>query len=100
MFHNLYFILDAGGYPKFTQVACAQKNYDLCYHVDYPNDGFDDDLLLKRKYPDNKWSYTGYLSKEKQVKIAVLLPDLSISYDEDRQYTIVGLSKQNIFSVN
>ena len=53
--------------------------------------------MLKQKYPDNKWSYSGYLSKENQVKVAVLLPDLSISDDEDRQHTIVGLLKQNIF---
>ena len=38
------------------------------------------------------------MSKENQVKVAVLLPDLSISEDEDRQHTIVGLLKLNIFS--
>ena len=83
---------DAGGYPRFAKFTCTEKgftDYELCYHVDYPNDGFDDDLLLNRKYSDNEWSFTGYLSKEKEVKLAVLLPDLSITDDEDRQHTIV-----------
>ena len=92
---NFIFFLDAGGYPKFTKFMCTRKgftNYELCYHVDYPNDGFDDDLLLNRKYSDNEWSYTGYLSKEKEVKVALLLPDFTITDDEDRQHTIVCFS--------
>ena len=65
----------------------------MCYHVNYPNDGFDDDLLLKRKYKDNEWSYTGYLKKEKDVKLSVLLPDNDptvLHYDEDRKDTLVS----------
>ena len=71
--------------------------YELCYHVNYPNDGYDDDLLLKRKYENNPWSYTGYLKGEKEVKLSVLLPDPdSIEDDEDREHTIVSPSTSNV----
>ena len=84
--------LDAGGYPSFEKINCEEKgfkNYELCYHVNYPNDGFDDDLLLNRKWDDNEWSYVGYLHNEKNIKLAVLLPDPEDKDDEDRQHTIV-----------
>ena len=89
-----FYFLDLGGYPSFRKINCNEKGftkYELCYHVDYPNDGFDDDLLLNRKWEDNEWSFDGYLSKEKDTKLAVLLPDPDDEFDEDRKHTIVRL---------
>ena len=91
------------GYPKFEKIDCSDSAYELCYHVNYPNDGYDDDLLLKKRWENNPWSYTGYLKSEKDVKLSVLLPDpvgledcLKTSdpedCDEDRKHTIVSLS--------
>ena len=106
MLSNFYFFVDLNGYPKFEKIDCADSAYELCYHVNYPNDGYDDDLLLKRKYENNPWSYTGYLKGEKEVKLSVLLPDPdSIEDDEDREHTIVSPSTSNVaallnFTVN
>ena len=93
----LLFFVDLNGYPKFEKIDCSDSAYELCYHVNYPNDGYDDDLLLKRKYENNPWSYTGYLKGEKEVKLSVLLPDPdSIEDDEDREHTIVSPSTSNV----
>ena len=91
------------GYPKFEKIDCMDSAYELCYHVNYPNDGYDDDLLLTKRWENNPWSYTGYLKREKAIKLSVLLPDpdgledcLKTSdpedCDEDMKHTIVSLS--------
>ena len=75
------------------ECTCDQRRYsgyDLCYHVNYPNDGFDDDLLLKKKSEDNNFLYVGNLQKENDVALSVvLLPDPN-DPDEDRKNTIVS----------
>ena len=94
--HYVLFV-DLHGYPKFEKIDCTDSAYDLCYHVNYPNDGYDDDLLLKKRWENNPWSYTGYLKSEKEVKLSVLLPDPeSIEDDEDREHTIVSPSTLNV----
>ena len=102
-FNHYVLFVDLHGYPKFEKIDCSDSAYELCYHVNYPNDGYDDDLLLKKRWENNPWSYTGYLKSEKDVKLSVLLPDpvgledcLKTSdpedCDEDRKHTIVSLS--------
>ena len=104
--HYVLFV-DLHGYPKFEKIDCSDSAYELCYHVNYPNDGYDDDLLLKKRWENNPWSYTGYLKSEKDVKLSVLLPDsvgledcLKTSdpedCDEDRKHTIVSLSTYKV----
>ena len=96
-FKHYVLLVDLHGYPKFEKIDCSDSAYELCYHVNYPNDGYDDDLLLKKRWENNPWSYTGYLKSEKEVKLSVLLPDPeSIKDDEDREHTIVSPSTLNV----
>ena len=81
----LFFILDVGTLPIFTDVACPPQ-YNLCVKVDYADGS--SELLLLIEDPEEPTVLTGHAESDIDAMAVVILAD-EVDPDDTVRFTIL-----------